>query len=145
MTDVSPDIAAMTEAMRDQLDSVGVELTTDVLKGAAIAAFTSLTRPGGVLDSENIEGEVRKAIAVFRGDDLTAPAWPPHRWVNAIVHKLGEAALVTGLLLNEDGHSKTEDAVYFDRFESQMIAVSAAAQEAIVGVRNAREEGLIGT
>jgi hypothetical protein len=137
MPDITADLARVKLRIREQLDGKGVELTDDHIGLAALAAISALTEQGMILDSTGIEAQVRGAIAAFRGDDGVPPVWSAHRWVNAVTHKLGEAALVAGLLV-EDGITKTEEDIYYDRFESQMVAVSAVAQEAITAVRNAR-------
>lgn len=51
MPDVSNDVTAMTEAMREALDVRGIELTRDVIEAAAIAGLAALTRDGGILAS----------------------------------------------------------------------------------------------
>lgn len=143
MPDVSRELNAMSNAMRDSFDAKGIELTHDDLYAAAMAAFAVLTEPGMVLDASEIETEVRKAINAIRGPDPAPPPWPPHRWVNAITHKLGEAGLAAGLILEEE--DATAQNVFFDRFESQMMAVSGVAQEAILSVRNLRLDARMGT
>lgn len=143
MPDVSREMNAMTAAMRETLDRRGIELTHDDLYAAAMAAFTTLTEPGMILDANSVEQEVRKAIDAIRGPDPAPPPWPPHRWVNAVTHKLGEAGLAAGLILEEE--TATAQNVYFDRFESQMFAVAAVAQEAVISVRNLRLDSQVGT
>lgn len=136
MPDITPDFARVKQRIREQLDGKGVELTDDLIGQAALAAISALTEQGMILDSTAVPQEVRACIAAIRGPDVGPPTWEPHRWVNALVHKLGEAAFAAGMLLDAD--NPEEEDVFYDRIHSQLIAVSAVAQEAVISIRNAR-------
>lgn len=137
--DVSEDVTAMIEAMREALDSGGVELTRDAIEVAALAGFAALTEPGRILSSTNpIEVEVRKAITFFRAEEPMPPLWAPERWVNAVSAKLGQSAHIAGHLLDVEAPEPEMEAALIEEFEQMMVGVAAAAQEAALSTRERR-------
>lgn len=88
MPDVTPEITAMTEAMREALDHEGVELTRDVLNVGAIAAFAALTEPGMILADRGGPRQGPPADGAWPCQEKPPPGWAPPNRLQAFLYVL---------------------------------------------------------